>query len=62
MKKTKAEDILYPISGTVLFAISLGAIMESVFQLRGQILFEFVFLFSLVCFIIMIYMNLREAE
>lgn len=60
MKKPKAESILYPISGTVLFAISFGAMLESIFDFRGQILFEFVFLFSLVCFIIMIYMNLRE--
>ncbi len=60
MKKPKAEDILYPISGTTLFAITFTAVLQEVFDLQGQLLFESVFLFSLVCFIIMILMNLRE--
>lgn len=60
MKKPKAEDILYPISGTTLFAITFTAVLQEVFDLQGQLLFESVFLFSLVCLIIMIYMNLRE--
>ncbi|NRB50697.1 MAG: hypothetical protein HRU41_23715 [Saprospiraceae bacterium] len=62
MRKPKVEDILYPISGTTLCAITFTAILQEVFGLEGQILFESILLFSLVCLIIMIYMNLREAE
>ncbi len=60
MKKLKPEGILYAISGTALLAMTFTAILQNVFGFQGKLLFESVFLFSLVCLIIMILMNLRE--
>lgn len=61
MKKLKAEEILYPISGTTLFAITFTAVLQEVFDLQGRTLFIYVLIASLTYFLIMIYMNIRES-
>jgi len=62
MKKLKPEEIGYPIAGSVLFAISIGALLESVFDPPSSDLYAAMVIAAVVCFIYMISMNVMGEE
>lgn len=58
MKKLKPEEIGYSISGAILFALTIGAMFESVFHVKGNDLYASVILAAIGYFVYMIYMNM----
>ena len=62
MKKLKGEEIGYSISGSFLFAITVGALLESVFDPPKSELYASIVLAAIVFFIYMISMNVMEEE
>lgn len=62
MKKLKPEGIAYSISGSVLFALTIGAMLESVFDPPSSDLYAAMVIAAVAFFIYMIYMNVTEDD
>jgi hypothetical protein len=59
MKKLKIEEIIYSVSGAFLFALMFGALLQSLFNLRGITLLVLDLIGFLGCLIVLIIMNAK---